>query len=231
MRALSLRLVLALLAVALVASPSTAIEGTGATEETRPEEPYVPYVSTPPEVVEEMLEIAHVTARDIVYDLGSGDGRIVIAAAKRFGAHGVGIEIDPERVREATENASQAGVAHLVRFIQGDLFAADIQEASVVTLYLLPEVNRLLLTKLLAELRPGTRIVSYKYDLGDWPPEKTVRVSRGAVYYWVVPPRAQPRGERLKPGPPPIPRPVSSRGDDGHRASSLVNNPANDSPA
>ena len=193
MRTSSLHLVLGLLAVALVAAPSAAIEGTGPTGETRPEEPYVPYVPTPPEVVGEMLEIAHVTARDIIYDLGSGDGRIVIAAAERFGARGVGIEIDPERVREAAENASQAGVAHLVRFVQGDLFAADIQEASVVTLYLLPEVNRLLLTKLLAELRPGTRIVSYKYDLGDWSPEKTVRVSRGTVYYWVVPPRAQPK--------------------------------------
>ncbi len=191
MRASSLCLVSALLAVALVAPLSTAIEGTGAAEETGPDGPYVPYVPTPPEVVEEMLEIAHVTARDIVYDLGSGDGRIIIAAAKRFRARGVGIEIDPELVREAMENASQAGVSHLVRFVQGDLFTADIQEASVVTLYLLPEVNRLLLTKLLEELRPGTRIVSYKYDLGEWPPEKTVRVSRGTVYYWVVPPRAQ----------------------------------------
>ncbi len=200
MRASFLRLVLAPLVVAIVAHPEKGIEGSGATEETNQDEPYVPYVPTPLEVVEEMLEIAHVTSQDIVYDLGSGDGRIVITAAKHFGARGVGIEIDPERVREATENASQAGVAHLVRFIRGDFFAADIREASVVTLYLLPEVNRLLLTKFLAELIPGTRIVSYKYGLGDWPPGKTVRVSRGTVYYWVVPPRPQPRGDRLKQG-------------------------------
>ncbi|HSB81030.1 MAG TPA: class I SAM-dependent methyltransferase [Candidatus Methylomirabilis sp.] len=149
--------------------------------------PYVPYVSTPEAVVQEMLEIANVSAKDIVYDLGSGDGRIVIAAAKRFGARGVGIEINPDLIREARENAEQAGVSHLVRFLEGDFFSADLREASVVTLYLLPEVNRQLLPKLLAELRPGTRIVSYKYDLGNWAPEKTVPVSRGTVYYWVVP--------------------------------------------
>jgi SAM-dependent methyltransferase len=153
--------------------------------------PYVPYVSTPEAVVQEMLEIANVGAKDIVYDLGSGDGRIVIAAAKRFGARGVGIEINPDLVREAKENAEQAGVAHLVRFVEGDFFVADLHQATVVTLYLLPEVNRQLLPKLLAELRPGTRIVSYRYDLGDWAPERAVQVSRGTVYYWVVPPGAR----------------------------------------
>jgi len=148
---------------------------------------YAPFVPTPDAVVEEMLEIAKVSARDIVYDLGSGDGRIIIAAAKRFGARGVGIEINPDLTREANENAELAGVAHLVRFVEGDFFLADLREATVVTLYLLPEVNRQLLPKLLVELRPGVRILSYKYDFGDWPPEKTVRVSRGTVYYWVVP--------------------------------------------
>jgi SAM-dependent methyltransferase len=162
-------------------------------EKSLDELPYVPYVSTPEAVVDEMLEIAKVGAKDIVYDLGSGDGRIVIAAAKRFGARGVGIEIDPDLIRESNENAGQAGVAHLVRFVEGDFFIADLHEATVVTLYLLPEVNRQLLPKLRAELRPGTRIVSYKYDLGDWAPEKTVRVSRGTVYYWVVPPGARQR--------------------------------------
>jgi SAM-dependent methyltransferase len=150
--------------------------------------PYAPYAPTPEAVVDEMLEIAQVSPKDIVYDLGSGDGRIVIAAAKRFGARGVGIEIDPELVRDAIENARQAGVDHLVRFAEADFFTADLSEATVVTLYLLPEVNRQLLPKLLAELRPGTRIVSYKYNLGDWAPKKTVRVSRGTVYYWVIPP-------------------------------------------
>jgi SAM-dependent methyltransferase len=174
------------LAIAYLAFLTTATAETGLDEL-----PYVPYVPTPEAVVDEMLEIAKVSVKDVVYDLGSGDGRIVIAAAKRFGARGVGIEINPDLVREATEDAGQAGVAHLVRFVEGDFFMADLREATVVTLYLLPEVNRQLLPKLLAELRPGTRIVSYKYDLGDWAPEKTVRVSRGTVYYWVVPPEAR----------------------------------------
>ncbi len=174
------------LAIAYLAFLTTATAETGLDEL-----PYVPYVPTPEAVVDEMLEIAKVSVKDVVYDLGSGDGRIVIAAAKRFGARGVGIEINPDLVREATEDAGQAGVAHLVRFVEGDFFMADLHEATVITLYLLPEVNRQLLPKLLAELRPGTRIVSYKYDLGDWAPEKTVRVSRGTVYYWVVPPEAR----------------------------------------
>ena len=155
------------------------------------EPPYVPFVPMPEEVVQEMLEIAQVSARDIVYDLGSGDGRIVIAAAKRFGARAVGIEIDPDLVRDSIADADQAGVSHLVRFIEGDIFAMHISPATVVTLFLLPEFNRRLLPKLLAELRPGTRIVSYKYPLGDWAPEKTVPVSRGTVYSWVVPPHAR----------------------------------------
>jgi SAM-dependent methyltransferase len=179
---------LASLSLACLTPLITAMAETGLDEM-----PYVPYVPTPEVVVEEMLEIANVGARDIVYDLGSGDGRIVIAAAKRFGAHGVGIEINPDLIREASENAGQAGVAHLVRFVEGDLFVADLREATVVTLYLLPEVNRYLLPKLRAELRPGTRIVSYKYDLGDWAPQKTVRVSRGTVYYWVIPPGGRQR--------------------------------------
>jgi len=153
------------------------------------EPPYVPYVATPEAVVDEMLELARVDSADVVYDLGSGDGRIVIAAAKRFGARGVGIEIDPERVREARENAREAGVEDRVQFIEGDFFTADIREATVVTLYLLPEVNRALLPKLLAELRPGTRIVSHNYDFGDWTPEKTLGASRGTIYYWRVPAR------------------------------------------
>jgi SAM-dependent methyltransferase len=173
---------LACFAVACLAPLMTAADGGLG------EVPHAPYVPTPEAVVDEMLEIAKVSAKDIVYDLGSGDGRIVIAAAKRFGARGVGIEINPELLRDARENAEQAGVAHLVRFAEADFFTVDVSEATVVALYLLPEVNRLLLPKLVAELRPGTRIVSYKYNLGDWAPEKTVRVSRGTVYYWVVPP-------------------------------------------
>lgn len=147
----------------------------------------VPYVPTPEEVVDEMLRVANITKTDVLYDLGSGDGRIVITAAKRYGARGVGIDIDPERVREARENARQAGVEHLVRFIQGDLFTADLRDATVVSMYLLPEVNVKLRPKLLAELRPGTRIVSHNYDLGDWAPKERISVGPRTVYYWVVP--------------------------------------------
>jgi SAM-dependent methyltransferase len=147
---------------------------------------------TPDEVVEEMLRVAGVTEKDVVYDLGSGDGRIVIAAAKRFGARGVGVEIDPDRVRLARDNAARSGVGGLVRFVEGDIFAADIREATVVTMYLLPGLNLRLGPKLLTELRPGTRIVSHDYDMGDWRADKVVRVGRSTIYCWVVPPRSTP---------------------------------------
>lgn len=157
-------------------------------------EPDVPYVPTDERVVAEMLKVAKVTKKDVLYDLGSGDGRIVIAAAQRFGTRGVGIDIDPERVREADQNARSAGVTDRVKFVLGDIFTADIHEATVVTMYLLQDVNLRLRPKLLSELRPGTRIVSHNYDLGDWKPERTIRISlpngEHWVYYWVVPPRA-----------------------------------------
>ncbi len=152
----------------------------------------VPFFPTPMPVVTEMLRVADVSAEDVVYDLGSGDGRIVIAAARDFGARGVGIDIDPQRVREATYNAQKAGVADRVRFLDGDIFKADIREATVVTLYLLPSVNFQLRPKLLRELRAGTRVVSHNYDMADWKPEKTITVTvagrQHTVYYWVVPP-------------------------------------------
>lgn len=147
----------------------------------------VPYVPTPQEVVEGMLELAQVKKTDVVYDLGCGDGRIVITAAKKYGARGVGIDINPERIKEAEENARQAGVTDRVRFIQGDLFKADIHEATVVTLYLLSSVNLKLRPKLLSELRPGTRIVSNTFDMGDWKPDKQTEVNGRTIYYWVVP--------------------------------------------
>lgn len=146
----------------------------------------VPYVPTPEEVVAEMLKLADVSKSDVVYDLGCGDGRIIIAAAKA-GARGVGVDIDPDRIRDSKENAEKAGVTDRVKFIEGDLFEADISKATVVTLYLLPEVNLRLRPKLLRELKPGTRIVSHNYDLGDWKPEKTVRLGDRILYYWVVP--------------------------------------------
>ncbi len=151
----------------------------------------VPYVPTPTQVVAEMLRLANVTEKDVVYDLGCGDGRIVITAAKQYGARGVGIDIDPERIKESNANAQQAGVADRVKFTTQDLFKTDLSEATVVTLYLLPEINLKLRPKLLQELKPGTRIVSHSFDMGDWKPEKVVKVNDGAIertiYYWTVP--------------------------------------------
>jgi SAM-dependent methyltransferase len=149
--------------------------------------PDVVYVPTPTAVVNEMLRLANVKSTDLVYDLGSGDGRIVIAAAKRRGARGVGIDIDPQRVQEANENAQKAGVSDRVQFRQQDLFQTDFSNASVVTLYLLPELNLRLRPKLLRELKPGTRVVSHAFDMGDWKPNKVVEVDGRTVYYWVVP--------------------------------------------
>ena len=146
----------------------------------------VPYVPTPEAVVEVMLDMAKVGPEDVVYDLGSGDGRIVIAAAKR-GARGVGIDIDPERIREANANAKSAGVTDKVKFIEGDLFDADIHDATVVTMYLLPEVNLKLRPKLMKELKPGTRLVSQSFHMGEWQPQKTEDVGYIKVYYWTIP--------------------------------------------
>ena len=147
------------------------------------------YVPTPYEAVDAMLKLGEVGANDIVYDLGSGDGRIPIEAAKRFGARGVGIELSAPRVAEARANAKASGVDHLVRFRRQDLFATDFSEATVVTLYLLPELNERLKPTILA-MRPGTRIVSYTWDMGDWTPDKTVEVAPGVqIYLWRVPPR------------------------------------------
>jgi SAM-dependent methyltransferase len=147
----------------------------------------VPYVPTPQEVVDKMLEMAKVKQGDVVYDLGCGDGRIVITAAQRHGARGVGVDLDPERITEARANARQAGVADRVTFRTQDLFKTDIREASVVTLYLLPEVNQRLKPKLQKELKPGTRIVSHSFSMGDdWPPERTEYVSGSTLYYWTI---------------------------------------------
>jgi SAM-dependent methyltransferase len=149
--------------------------------------PDVVYVPTPQEVVEGMLELAQVKGDDILYDLGSGDGRIPITAARKYSTRGVGIDINPERIAEANQNAQEAGVANKVEFRQADLFETDFSEATVVTLYLLPELNLKLRPKLLQELKPGTRIVSHAFDMGDWKPERTVRVSGKTIYLWIVP--------------------------------------------
>jgi len=150
-------------------------------------EPDVIYVPTPQEVVDAMLKLANVHKGDVVYDLGCGDGRIVVTAAKRYGVRGVGIDINPERIQEAKENASQNGVNNLVTFRNEDLFEANIKEASVVTLYLLTSLNVKLRPKLLRDLRPGTRIVSHSFDMGEWKPDKTENVNGRTIYLWTVP--------------------------------------------
>lgn len=158
-----------------------------------PIKPDVPYVPTPEPVVLEMLKLAGVTPDDVVYDLGSGDGRLVIDAVQKFDAKkGVGIEINPGLVERSNQNAQAAGVSDRVQFLQQDLFQTDFREASVVTLYLLPELNVRLRPKLLSELKPGTRIVSHSFSMGDWKPDKKVLVPpdgppQRILYYWVVP--------------------------------------------
>jgi SAM-dependent methyltransferase len=157
-------------------------------QKTRPKRaPDVHYEPSSPEVVIAMLKLADVHEGDRVYDLGCGDGRIVITAAQKFGARGVGIDIDPQRIQEATENARKAGVTRRVKFRNEDLFESDIRKATVVALYLFPWVNLKLRPKLLAELKPGTRIVSHSHDMGDWPPEKMVEVNGERIYYWTIP--------------------------------------------
>lgn len=168
-------------------APDQAQSVPGSTAEAPSRQPDVVYVPTPVPVVNEMLRLANVQSKDMVYDLGSGDGRIVIAAAQKRGARGIGIDIDPQRVREANENAQKAGVSDRVEFRQQDLFQTDFSNATVVTLYLLPELNLKLRPKLLRELKPGTRIVSHAFDMGDWKPDKVVEVDGRTVYYWVVP--------------------------------------------
>jgi hypothetical protein len=152
----------------------------------------VPYVPTHEMIVDEMLRMAEVKGDDVLYDLGSGDGRIPITAAKQFGTRGVGIDLNPERISEANENAKKAGVTDKVRFIEGDIFRSDFRDASVVTLYLLPEINLRLRPQLLEQLKPGTRVVSHNYNMGDWQPEqtKTITTPDGVdhfIYFWRVP--------------------------------------------
>lgn len=150
--------------------------------------PDVPYVPTPEAVVDRMLQLAKVNRNDVVYDLGSGDGRIPIAAVQKYQARrAVGVDINPELVREAKQNAQNAKVSDRVEFREQDLFKTDLREASVVTLYLLPEVNLRLRPKLLSELKPGTRIVSHAFDMGDWKPDRVENVEGRTIYYWTVP--------------------------------------------
>ena len=148
-----------------------------------------PFVPTPPDVVVRMLELAGVTPRDVVYDLGCGDGRIVIEAAARFGARGVGVDIDPVRIAESVANAELAGVSHLVRFVEQDVMTVDVSEATVVALYLFASSNERLLPRLTAQLRPAARVVSHEFSLGVWPPHVVERFvdqsgTRRVLYLW-----------------------------------------------
>jgi cyclopropane fatty-acyl-phospholipid synthase-like methyltransferase len=173
--------------LAALAAPAAAQSTTAEKPQLRT--PDVIFVPTPQEVVDAMLEVAKVTKNDVVYDLGSGDGRIPVTAAKKYGARAIGIDIDPQRIKEANANAEAAGVTDKVKFLNQDLFTTDISEASVVTLYLLPSLNVKLMPKLKAELKPGTRIVSHAFDMGDWKPEQTLNVNGRTVYYWTIPKR------------------------------------------
>jgi trans-aconitate methyltransferase len=176
-----------LLAFALLAA------ATAAPAQVVSQTPDVIFVPTPQEVVDAMLKLAKVGKGDVLYDLGSGDGRIPVTAAKRFGIRAYGIDIDPERIREANENASKNGVTNLVQFRQEDLFKAKFGEATVVTLYLLPDLNVKLRPRLLAELKPGTRIVSHQFDMGTWKPERKVELNGRTIYLWTIPERKSPK--------------------------------------
>jgi trans-aconitate methyltransferase len=179
-----------LAAVMAVAAPLATAQAQSAAEAPAASRtPDVIYVPTPQPVVDAMLKMANVKKGDVLYDLGSGDGRIPITAAKRYGVRAVGIDIDPERIAEANENAKKAGVTNLVTFRNADLFTSDFSEASVVTLYLLDSLNEKLRPKLLSELKPGTRIVSHAFRMGDWEPQKTQEVDGRMIYFWTVPAR------------------------------------------
>ncbi|HYF58274.1 MAG TPA: class I SAM-dependent methyltransferase [Burkholderiaceae bacterium] len=173
------------------AGAALALPGRAAAQTTTTRSPDVVFVPTPQEIVDEMLSVASVGPNDVLFDLGSGDGRIPITAAKRWGTRGTGVDIDPQRIQEANANAQAAGVTDKVRFIQADLFEMDLSPATVITLYLLPDLN-LKLRPTILKLKPGTRIVSHDFSMGDWKPERTIRKGYKTVYFWTVPPAGKP---------------------------------------
>ena len=167
---------------------------TGGTLQQPARQPDVIFVPSPDAVVDAMLKIAKVTRTDLVYDLGCGDGKIVIAAAKQYGARGVGIDIDPQRIKEANDKAKAAGVTDKVRFVLGDIFSDDVtfNDATVVTLYLLPSLNERLRPRLWRDLKPGTRVVSNSFSMSEkWPPEKTQQIGDRWIYFWTIPQSAR----------------------------------------
>ena len=179
-------LALALASAALVAGAIVQSPLLAQAVEAPAREPDVIFVPTPPDVVDAMLALAEVRDGDVLYDLGSGDGRIPIAAAKKFDVKAVGIDIDPQRIAEANANAEAAGVTDEVTFRNEDLFEADFSDATVITLYLLPRLNEKLMPTL-KQLKPGTRIVSHSFLMGDWMPEKSQDVNGRMIYFWTVP--------------------------------------------
>jgi precorrin-6B methylase 2 len=169
--------------------PGDVLLAAGAGAQSLPaKKPDVAFIPTPQPVVDAMLELADVKPTDVVYDLGSGDGRIVITAARKYGARGVGIELDPALVKQATQNAAAAGVSDKVQFVTGDIFTANISSATVVTLYLLQSINERLRPKLVRELKPGTRIVSHVFNMGpEWGPERTITLGPNRIFLWSIP--------------------------------------------
>ena len=186
-----LRLLSLVLTAAALAGCAAGVPSAGVSEPANPAKLDVIFVATDLTIVNAMLTLAGVTRDDVVYDLGCGDGRIVIAAAKEFGARGVGVDLDPQRIREAQANAVRAGVTDRVTFRVEDVFDTDIQSATVVTLFLSPELNARLRPRLTSQLKPGSRIVSHRYGIGDWVPERTetlsVRETRNHIFLWRVP--------------------------------------------
>jgi SAM-dependent methyltransferase len=184
------RIAAVILALSIVAVPATALLASAQPPPppaaAPPRTPDVIFVPTPAEVVKGMLDLAKVTKADLVYDLGCGDGQIVVAAARDFGARSVGVDIDPQRVKEARDNIAKANVGDKAKILQDDLFEVDIKEATVVTLYLLPRLNQKLQPKLWRDLKVGTRIVSNSFDMGDWKPDQTIDVDGRTVYLWTI---------------------------------------------
>ena len=185
MRMRNLRVIVAVVIVAALGM-AAATASSNVQQATKLREPDVVYVPTPQEAVDAMLALANVTANDVVYDLGSGDGRIPITAAQKYGARAVGIDINPQRIKEANENLAKANVGDKVTFLNEDLFESDLSQATVVTLYLLPSLNLKLMPKLKA-LKKGTRIVSHSFSMGsEWPADKTQDVNGRTIFLWIV---------------------------------------------
>ena len=186
---LSLMLALSLLLAQALCPAAGALAQDGGLESKK----IVPFVPTPQEVVEAMLELGQVRKGEVVYDLGSGDGRIVITAAKKYGARAVGFEIDPDLIKQSRDAIRKEGLEHLAEIREQDILTVDVAPATVVTLYLLPDVNLQIRPNLLNQLKPGSRVVSHAFSMGDWKPEKVVRVNGRTVYLWTIPEKAPPK--------------------------------------